>query len=489
MFKPNKEETALRDENERYIKEWAPELIDMMRGMAGGATAAGVSLSYEDVLWHFVRERKERIRIPIDCSGFAAWGSATSDGRLVCSGSTDHELAFEITLVAFPKEGNHFILSPFWPSDFGELGGHPGMNNKGLAYVHHGATHWIKCKKESEWTSGVGEGVAIIHTLRFANSAIEARDMQLAYPSGNGFIGGFWADTKGNAFVIECKDDPRAIRMAGDYEETDFLYATNNALCRELGHCQNPPSKGNVYVPHGGWLGTGATISSVSRNLELWNMLHHYHGKIDLGFSKMMWRFPGQPPNYDTLEEADRAYVETQGEDWNAMICELLNSLVGIMLPEEGDKGSYFVSNGCASRVAHPMFPRGHFYRIAPTYSFYQLKLASGPRELVEAAKEQARYDLYYANQELRKLNYGDTAYAPLDGIFNSAATEWHKGNYHRELASLMEGKGDESIYKWGRAARAFTRCQALAKQVYHALVPPPASPEDLGLQPWGFWE
>jgi len=46
----------------------------------------------------------------------------------------------------------------------------------------------------------------------------------------------------------------------------------------------------------------------------------------------------------------------------------------------------------------------------------------------------------------------------------------------------------DENIYKWGKAIRAFTRCQALARQVYNALVPPAATPEDLGLRPWGYW-
>lgn len=484
----SKEELKLRDTNEQHIKEHAPEMIDMFRGMAEGATAAGVPLSYGEVLWHFTRERKERIQIPVGCSGFAAWGSATKDGKLICSGSTDHELTFEITLAVFPQEGNNFLLSPFWPTDFGELGGHPGMNNKGLAYVHHGATHWIKGKPENSWTDGLGEGIAIIHTLRFADHAKRAKEMQLAYPSGNGFAGGFWTDISGNAFVIECRENPRAVRQAGDYGENDFLYSTNNAICKELGHCQNPPPEGNLYVSHGGWLGTGATISSVSRNLGLWNMLHHYHGKVDLDFVKMMWRFCGSPPQYDSLEQADLAYRKTKGEGWDAQICELLNSLVGIMIPDNGEEGLYYVSNGCPSRIAYPLFPRGHHYRVSPTYSFYQLKLGLSPRDLVETTRERARYELYYANQELRKLNYSDVAYAPLDKLSNQAALEWHKGNYFRELAAMGNPEKDIAIYKWGKAVRAYTRCQALAKQVYNALVPPAATPQDLGLQPWGYW-
>ena len=86
------------------------------------------------------------------------------------------------------------------------------MNNKGLAYVHHGATHWIQSKPKEQWTEGVPEGVANLHTLRFAKQAAEAKDMQLAYASGDGFAGGFWADIQGNAYVIESRENPRAIR-------------------------------------------------------------------------------------------------------------------------------------------------------------------------------------------------------------------------------------------------------------------------------------
>ena len=481
-------ERSLLKEHERHIRRHAPEMIEMFKGMADGATASGVPLTYEQVVVHFTRERRERIERPIDCSGFAAWKGATKDGKLICSSSTDHELMFEITLAVFPDDGNNFILSPFWPTEFAELGGHPGMNNKGLAYVHHGATHWIKGKPRSEWGGGVKEGIAIIHTLRYAQNAMQAKDMQLAYPSGDGFAGGFWADTEGNAYIIECRENPAAIRQAGDYGEVDFLYSTNNALCKELSHCQNPPPEGNIYIPHGGWLGTGATISSIPRNLQLWNSLHHYHGQINLDFVKMMWRFTTRPPLYPTLEKADAVYDRTKGEGWDQTIGSLFNALVGIMIPDNGDEGLYHVSSGRAASVAYSHRPGGHYYPIAPTHSFYELELAPSPKDLTDAAKNRAQYELYYANQELRKLTYSDVAYAPLDALFNRAATEWYKGQYY--IGKLLTGKagGNETVYKWGKAVRAFTRCQALAKQVYESLVPPPTRPDNLGLMPWEYW-
>ncbi len=481
-------ESKSKDAYEQALKQHAPEFIGMFKGMARGATDAGVCLSYEEVLAHFVKRKVQRWRAPTDCSSFAAWGTATPNGQMICLGSTDHELTFEVTIIGFPQTGNNFIISPFWPTEFGYLGGHPGMNNKGLAYVHHGATHWIRSKPEEQWTEGITEGLANLHSLRFANNAAEAKDMQLAYPSGDGFAGGFWADIRGDAYVIESRENPRAVRRPGDYDERDFIYSTNNALCKELGHCQNPPPKGNVYVLHAGWLGTGATISSVPRNLGLWNMLHYYQGRVDLEFVKMVSRFPGKPPAYPSLEEADAAYYKTQGRGWDAKMCDLENALVGIMIPHDGNEGLYYVSHGCPARVAYPLLPYGHYYRIAPTYSYYELKLAPNPQEVVKAAKDRAQYELYYANQELRKLTYSDYAYAPLDQIFNHAAVEWHRGLYYEERVLGGRAEGNQTVYMWSKALRAYTRCQALAKQVYNSLVPPATKPEDLGLKPWGFW-
>ena len=65
----------------------------------------------------------------------------------------------------------------------------------------------------------------------------------------------------------------------------------------------------------------------------------NYHGQVDLDFVKMVSRFPGKPPAYPTLEEADAAYYKTQGKGWDAKMCDLENALVGIMLPHNGNEG------------------------------------------------------------------------------------------------------------------------------------------------------
>ena len=479
---------------QRNIREYTPEFIDFFKGMAAGATDAGVPLSYQEVLAALTTTEsypgappgsEDEQLPPTGCSGWAAWGSATKDGKLICGGQMEASPQFSDTIIAFPKDGNRYIHSPVFIGgtkymDFGfSFWGFPTMNNKGLTFVHHGNTY---SNPREEVTYGIPMGMQIMHTVRYADNAARAFEMLLAYPRQfvwgitNG--GGFWADTGGDAFVFESVENPFVVRRAGYVGERDFLYATNNRLCKEMGGIGM--CEGKVYVPHAGWadfqivgsVGRNLGKDAVERNLGMWNLFHNYHGEIDLGFARMAWRFPAQTPGSKESEYR---------------ICNLNVAGLGIALPDDGDEGSYYVSTGYPSRISYIPAPNSHSFRIAPTFSFYHLKLASSPEQVMTAAMLQAQHDLHYANQELRKLTYWDSPYAPLDEIYNKAAIEWFKGSYYQGLA--RKATGNERIYDLSKATRGFTRCQAFARQVYDALVPPATKPEDLGLRPWfGDW-
>ena len=490
-------ETANLKAFQHNVRQFTPEFVDFFKGMAAGATDAGVPLSYQEVLAAFTSTEsypdapagsEDEQLPPPTCSGWATWGSATKDGRLICAGQGESAMRFAVTIVAFPKNGNRFIHSPSSIDRTELLGfkgrpfwGFPGMSNKGLVYVHHGNAG-AALTRPAGATYGIPMGMQIVHTLRFANNAANALDMLVAYPRqwalGITNEGGFWADTGGDAFVIEKVDNPFAIRRAGYAGEGDFLYATNNWLCKEMGGIGM--CEGKVYVPHAGWAdfnladpaGRNLGKDAVERNLGMWNLFHNYHGEIDLEFARMAWRFPARTPGSKEIEYR---------------ICNLNAAGLGIALPDNGDEGSYYVSTGCPARIAYTSSPNSHSFLVAPTFSFYQLKLASSPEQVMTAAMLQAQHDLHYANQELRKLTYWDPPYAPLDEVYNKAAIEWFKGNYYQGLA--RKATGNERIYNLSKATRGFTRCQTFARQVYDALVPPATKPEDLGLRPWfGDW-
>jgi hypothetical protein len=456
-----------------HIKQDAPEFLDFMKGMAEGATAAGVPLSYRDILAHMARQmhiapfvpaypatepagsENEMLSEKDHCSGFAVWGSASKDGKLLASASGDHFRMFDVTIVAFPNTGNNYIYMPYRVSLLG-AGGLPGMNNKGLAYVHHGGgSPWWTASTcpENKWGYGTPPGFIQLHGLRFTKNVDEVKNMLLGSKPKDGVYDqmGFWADIAGNAFIMRCKN---LFRKAGDFGETDFLHATNNALLKQL--CRDNEG----YYEHGG-CGTRNPEepgSSVSRNLSLWDMLHNYHGQVDLEFTKMMWRKHSENPKNPTMAGPHISFV-------------------GIMIPKDGNEGLYYVATRCPSKTCG--IDGGN---NGPVHSFYQLKLAASPAEVVIAARTQATRDLNSADLKLRKLTRSDPAYALLDKMLSQAISELYRGYYYQSLAS--RSKGNEAVYNYARATRAFTKSQAYANEVYESLVPPPKGPEDLGLKP-----
>ena len=191
---------------------------------------------------------------------------------------------------------------------------------------------------------------------------------------------------------------------------------------------------------------------------------------------------------YPTLEEADAAYYPTQGKGWDQKIGNLSNAAVGVMQPDDGDQGRYWISNGAVARRAFPHAPQGHYYRIEPTYAFYELRLAATPEAMAEAVRERAQHDLYNAHVELRNLSLRDPAKAPLDEVFTRAATEWHVGEHYLDPVFLAKEGSTGLVYRTAKAIRAFARCQSYARQVLDSLIPPPSTPSDLGLLPWEHW-
>ena len=493
----DEQELAAKAYHEQLLT-YAPDFVDLLRGMAAAAKDLGYDYDYKTFLTAFCSTMSHagRVALPtypgteseeckdlsFDCSGFAAWGSATKDGKLICSGSADHVVECSFLIVCYPEIGNKMIvrmaLEPV------SLGMFSSMNDKGVSYVHHGSGT-LGNEKPGYGVFGVAQ---VWHTLHFANTAEEAIQMTLDYPEGTR-ADGMWVDTSGNAGVVECRY-PATVRRSGDYGEEDFIHATNNCVSKSLEPVlKNPFGWDLSYIEHGGW--NTDDMNSVRRNLCMWNALHNYHGEIDLEFVKMIWRMAGPEPEYDSIEKAEAALFPSHAKGWMPYIGNLANIMITIALPDDGNAGKYYVCTGTAVRGGEPLTGEWHFYNADQLYTFYELSLADGPQATVMAAKKRSQYDLYYANKELRKLTYHDAAYAPLSRVFDDAAIESQKGDFYLGLAAQMETA--EQMRFAGKALRSFTRCQALAKHVFESLVPQATTPTALGLKEWmgdwGEWE
>ena len=466
--------------NQFYIDKYTPENIEIMKGIADGATSAGFTLSYTDVLLmnctlpdpetSSLPPGAEKDSLPIKrCSVSSAWGSSTTEEQLIGMDTLDSgEAAYGVIIMAFPDKGNNYICG----AQAGEIGDHFLMNNRGLFVGNSGGGG---SPRDVDTNYGLSWSCSLTHIVRFANSAHEARDMllpwQINIPENFHFV-----DVHGEACVVEKTAAVQSVRKPGDFGEKDFLYSTNNYLNKEM----MPTKEGGFIKKHGGY---GAYAAP--RNLMLWDMLHNYHGHIDVEFMKMMLRFPGDaPPN------------PPEG-GWDAKICRPSNSWVSVLLPDDGDDGVAYICTGPAGRVIHSSTAsngeemRSSYPYIKGTHTFYELTLAANPREVVEAAQKAAGLCIATAYKKLMYLNFTDLGYAVLDELYSLANAEYYQGKVYFNKGRLASG--NEALQYLAKATTSFTRSQAHAQQVYEALVPAPTSPSDLGFKPfggdWATWE
>jgi hypothetical protein len=465
-----------------YIKKYAFDAIEQMKGMAAGATAAGYKVSYTDILlinnrgidvptpkFTYPSGAEENKLPPEGCSIWSAWGSTTKDGRLICGNSDDRVFKPQVTIVAFPNHGNNYLCLAV----AGEVANDLAMNNKGVCLGLSGGD----TIGDTHNGFGISPTCMLFQLVRFANSASHAKDMVLPWEQQKG-TSLHISDVNGEAFVVEQTHAIKSVRKTGDFGETNFIYSSNNYFISDM----KDIIKGERFIEHAGWIGGRHwSWTSIPRNLQMRDMLANYQGKVDLNFAKMMWRFPGkEPPDpFGSL----KAYSDTRGKGWEQVICNLNSGRVGIALPDNGDKGVAYVCTGPAGRVVYPFWPGTNWYQIAGTHTFYQLTLASSPRVVVERAMNEANQSVAQAYHKLMGLNYTDVGFSALNEIFSEATADYYRGVTSYNKACLLEGS--DALLHYGKAATSFTRSQAKAKQIFSALVPPPTKPEDLGLKPY----
>jgi len=496
---------------ETSIAEYAPEWIDILYGMADAAKDNGLDITFTDLLHHFTLfERmsswgphklsddvynndsnadcnlwedvvdsdktakvKDNIKKESTCSGFAAWGNTTKDGKLLVAGSGDDaEGNFAATVIVFPKTGNNYITQTFNLVSFGGFPNHPNMNNKGLVRIHHAGSTFTK--NEAASFSALPRGLVDMHTIRFADNSEEALDLFMTYSLGYASTMGqgiFYADVGvvhddknspvHHVYNVESRV-PLAIRYPGDNGEGDFIYATNNWFSDIL-------PKGGLKTPHGGyWYEDSWYWWSVSRNNIIYDLLSQNQGKVDVDFMKMMYRYPSKVNENKMLEEIDAEYWDGDGSDYNASVGSLENSCIAIAVPDNGNNGVFHVSTGAVGRLTGPAFPGAHQYQPEKTWTFFELKLAESPEAVMNAAKSVAEDCMGKAKFEYDNAQLDMAIADPIKTILTKAENKYAEGK------QLMVSN---DIYTISKATRCFTAAQAFANQVYEVFVSPKTQP------------
>ncbi|MGW4333427.1 hypothetical protein ACWEK5_11425 [Rhodococcus koreensis] len=445
------------------LDEYAPEIVEFAHGWSEGANDRGVPLTPEQAvaIWtgylppadHHVLMAEELTDDrsygtnvysgavvtgsgeTVDmCSGFCAWGTATADGHLHAASTTDHDCTHQATIVAFPDTGNSFVYTPFSANGFipglGRfyMAGHPGFNNKGVTYVHHGG-HGTEGAgngggPQEEWGYGVRRGAATFHALQFANSAAEARDMMLAMPVGDpgrilGSAGGLWADSD-YGVVIEQRagspDAPRPVLREQTSSRSgapmDVLYANNNALSADRDAWAIPDEfvfdeEGGWYLPFPERTGTAdagiaaarrGTRNSAARNRFFAGQANAGVGRIDSDYLTAMYRTSGTIPD-GPYEDAVADW--NAGGEWGSSAAHRGNAFTAVVEPAAG---KYSACIGPADRYVEVREPSHGYYYYDETGEFWTVRLLDHPAAVVDDALDTAATAVAHARTALESL-------------------------------------------------------------------------------------
>lgn len=512
---------------QEQVLRHTPEIAEMARGWAAGASESGVPMTYEHalVVWTgCVEPTRELLGIGADlcqtglgnvalsfrgiatytgaapdlCSGCCAWGEATLDGRLVAGASTDHDCTFQATIVAFPDEGHPFVYTPFGVNGnipgFGGLfmAGHPGMNDSGLTYVHHGGVPYVG-EASGEWGYGVRRGAGTFHLLRYADSARQALETQLGWPVGDagramGTDGGFYAD-RDYAYVLESRTgaDGRGPvlreRTPGNAGRGyEFLYSNNNPVSERAPQRNAVPEDGFEFDDVAGWYSRDQAALLEGTAGEQWRMLcgklseyrNRFHfealseanGRIDREYMYRLYSTPGTLPDGPWEEIA--AQYEAGGQ-WKGSVAHRTNAFVSVMDPDER------LYSGCIGplrRSVQPNYPSHGYYYHDETNTSWELTLADTPAATVDAARARAQADVVAARTALSGARLDDVVRARLQGWLSAAEGHLEGGTARRQQASPDDG--DAFAGQLAGALRQLTRAQVRARQVSEALFPVP---------------
>lgn len=532
----------ITDEDRIVLERWTaqlrdemPEVLEFARGWSEGAQAKGVPLTIEQAtaIWTGYRPPATRhllfgedLDTPVDglgtrsylaggagrlaaagdypdrCSGVAAWGNATADGKLVAASTTDHECTWQATIVAFPEKGNNFIYTPFSVNGstpvLGRqfMAGHPGFNNKGVAYVEHGGSGFggAACGGGplEEWGYGIRRGAATFHALQFADSAVEAREMQLKLPVGDpgpilGTAGGFYADSEYGVVIEERAGSPvqpDPILREASYDTAgkayEFLTATNTAVSRNTGSWRRQDAN-YQYSLEGGWYlartedactddpvlmaSRMATKNSAARNRQLYRAMMAGYGRINGEYMKATYRESGTMPegSYEDVVTAWR-----NGEEWGSSAAHRGNAFTAVIEPDAQGAGAYHACIGPAAREVQVREPSHGYYYYDETNTFWTLRLAHTPLALMNLAEEEALRRISRAQELVEKLPADHTGRPLQVSLLEKASAALDTG---RSRVLKEPAEGDERLSDVAFRTRAFTRAQVRASQILESLV------------------
>ncbi|WP_430885939.1 hypothetical protein [Fusibacter sp. JL216-2] len=425
---------------EQVHREYTPEIIEFAEGWSERSKELGIDLDYVHVLNLWTGHKSPTQSYlnaesgipelpPLACASLAAWNTATDDGNLVVVSSGDHDMSYQLVIAMYPVDGNALVFTTFEATGtLPTVGpnwffGHPGMNDKGLAYAHHGGGPKL-LEPRSSWGYGLRRGASVIHNLMNHSSTKESFEFEMSCPVGDvGYgdqatVGGFYVDNQ-SGYVIESRIDPVCVRKPGILGEKDYLFSNNSAMHpgADQSEWMKKIEKEIIWDEIGGWRpkapqGMSKSIgmlfkwftgrldmqelmskgmmftywNSYNRNVFLNEKAKEAHGRINENVVKDIFRTGGTMPK-KPFDQAKRDYKKT-GEWGRVSSAHASNAIVTVMKPAEG---LFSVCTGPAKRGMAPMSPDLAISIYNERNTFWDFRLSDSPQTSLEEAEKLAR--------------------------------------------------------------------------------------------------
>lgn len=352
-----------------YVKEKTPEIFEFWEGIAAGAEVELEKVALINYEIPLVCESST-------CSGIAAWGDATVDGRMIVGGNVDSMIfcnLFGVTIIAYPEKGNAFVTAP---AAAGHIASGMVLNEKGLVGTLAGGQH----SRDIDKVIPAYDPIGAMACVMLNNDRL---DTVKQYVDEIGIWGGLstiYADIE-NAYVHERTAAIENIRTAGDYGEKDYLIIANHYVSE------------NMQVAHY----DEQEINSYTRYATEEKLLNDNHGDITeetvmdiLGSYSLLdgnvWKEYAWPADGD--EEGGMKTPNMRDPFCQTCITECA-------IPE---KKEFLVRSGPADTYTSSI-PDGYG-------TYYTVKLDNTPEKTVEASKDKAFNIVWQAGKKLLEINY-----------------------------------------------------------------------------------
>ncbi len=447
------------DEYEAIYNDSVPNVVTMWKGMA---EASGIS--YEDILVAYTQFYVEPEK---NCSTISMWGNATKEGKLICGTNYDLTLGpytYEPVVLAYPENGNAFIGAS------GLIGG-SYMNSKGLVVMGSQGQD----AQEGDTGKAVAPKVGLLEIIMTCNNAEEAKNLYIEKTAPGSGENLHVVDTEGNNFLVEHTMAKDTVRTSGDFNEDDYLIATNGFLTDEM---HDSLYSGEEYwdddLPRY-WTEEKIIQDADGKATEdtLGDALGCTSYYIDENYKQDVWE-DGKVLGYKKVENGiwveDNWDLEDYTGFWTPENREVATKCVTrtVAVPEDM---TMYVMQGCRDTyVSDIPYATGNFWRItleedietvisqAEGYAQKQIWLGGRDTENADSNKAERTDNLNTAKEAL----YEGKAYADMAGCeedfmtkltyLSKAATAYGKAHCYAQLAQdnttkLVREGADYEIY------------------------------------------